>query len=110
MARFLLFALFLLSSNAFAKDCILFDQAPDNIGKTTCVTGKVLKVGETESGSFFLDFCENYRKCPFTVVLFRSSLKNVGDVRLLEGKEIEVSGRIKEWRGRAEIVLKKSAN
>lgn len=104
MLRFLL--VFLLLSPAVAKDCIPFDQAPDHIGKTLCVTGKVLKVGHSQSGSMFLDFCDDYMKCPFVVIVFRSNLKNVGDVRVLEGETIEVTGKIKEWNDRAEIILK----
>lgn len=104
MARFLV--LLLLCACAAAKECIPFDQAPEYVGKTTCVTGKVVKVAQTQAGSFFLDFCEDYRKCPFTVMVFRSNLKDVGDVRQLAGKDIEIHGKIKEWRGRAEIILK----
>ena len=104
MARFLL-ALLLLSGVALAKDCVPFDQAADHIGKKTCVSGKVLKVAASQSGSLFLDFCEDYRKCPFTVIIFRRNLADVGDVRLLEGKEIEIYGKIKEWHGRSEIIL-----
>jgi hypothetical protein len=66
----------------------------------------VVKVAESASGTFFLNFCEKYRDCPFTVVVFPSSLKDVGDVRALEGKTIEVFGKITSWRGHAEIVLK----
>lgn len=91
---------------AFGKDCIPFDQALDHIGKTVCVSGKVLKVGQSQAGSMFLDFCEDYRRCPFVVVVFRSDLKKVGDVRLLEGKDIEITGKIRGWRDRAEIILK----
>jgi transcriptional regulator of NAD metabolism len=47
--------------------------------------------------------------CPFTVVVFASNLKHVGDVRQLEGKEIEIHGRIKEYDGRAEIILERFA-
>lgn len=104
MARFLLLLLFAVP--LLAKDCIPFEQAPDHIGKTICVTGKVLKVAQTPKGMFFLDFCENYKQCPFTVVVFRSSLNKVGDVRALEGQQIEITGKIKEWNGRAEIILK----
>ena len=86
--------------------CIAFDHAPEHIGEKTCVTGTVLKVKETQGGTFFLDFCEKYYSCPFTVVVFPSSLRDVGDVRLLEGKTIEIHGSIKHWGGRAEIVLK----
>jgi hypothetical protein len=96
----------LAATSAFGKDCIPFEQASDYIGKTKCVSGKVLKVGQSSAGSMFLDFCEDYRKCSFVVIVFRSNLKNVGDVRSLEGKEIEITGKIKEWNDRAEIILK----
>ncbi|HEU5452462.1 MAG TPA: hypothetical protein VFU76_10775 [Terriglobales bacterium] len=93
------------AQSARAADCIPFDQAKAHIGETRCVSGKVLKVGQSQGGTTFLDFCQNYRKCPFTVVVFRSKLRDVGDVRQLEGKDIEIYGRIKPWGTRAEIIL-----
>jgi len=72
-----------------AAACIPIEEAPKAIGDTTCVTGKVLKVAESRSGSFFLDFCENYRQCPFTVYVPAKNLRDVGDVRQLEGQVIE---------------------
>jgi hypothetical protein len=95
-----------LWSSAAAAKCIPFAEADNRIGAHACVTGKVLKVAESKSGTFFLNFCEKYRDCPFTVVVFPSSLKDVGDVRTLEGKTIEIFGKITAWRGHAEIVLK----
>jgi hypothetical protein len=53
----------------------------------------------------FLDFCDDFRLCPFTVVVFPGDLKNVGDIRQLEGRLIEVHGQVKEYDGRAEIIL-----
>lgn len=98
-----------LSMPSLAKECIGIEQAPDYIGKSVCVKGKILRVVETESGtSTFLNFCEDYRKCPFTVVVFDRDLSLVGDVRALEGQEIEIFGKIKKWKGCPEIVLKDS--
>ncbi len=82
------------------------EEAETRIGDQTCVSGKVLKVAQSQGGTFFLNFCENYRDCPFTVVVFPSHLKDVGDVRALEGKTIEVFGKITRWRGHAEMVLR----
>jgi len=98
----------LVAVPTLAKDCIPFEQAPEFVGKTVCVTGRVMKVGQSSRGSMFLDFCDDYRKCPFVVIVFQSNLKNVGDVRALEGKDIEITGKIKEWDDRAEIILKNS--
>jgi DNA/RNA endonuclease YhcR with UshA esterase domain len=101
----LLVSIFLWSSTAAAK-CIPYTEADNRIGDQACVTGKVVKVAQSNSGTFFLNFCEKYQGCPFTVVVFPSSLKDVGDVRALEGKTIEIFGKITSWRGHAEIVLK----
>jgi hypothetical protein len=108
MARFLA-AICFFRAVAFAEDCISFEKAHEHVGKTKCVRGMVLKVTVTYSGSHFLDFCEDYKTCPFTVVVFRRNLPDVGDVRVLEGKEIEINGKIKNYQGRAEIILKDQA-
>jgi hypothetical protein len=97
-----------LWSGMAAAKCIPFAEADDKIGDQTCVTGKVVKVAQSKGGTFFLNFCEKYHECPFTVVVFPSNLKDVGDVRELEGKTIEIYGKIQRWRGHAEMVLRDS--
>ena len=100
----------LLSSSAFVSSaqaaCIPYIEAPAHVGESVCVSGKVLKVAEGKNGAWFLDFCEDYAQCPFTVVVFSRDLRNVGDVRSLSGKDIELFGKIKLYGGRAEIILK----
>ena len=85
--------------------CIPFNEASKYLGETTCVTGKVLRVtASPRSGTHFLNFCDDL-SCPFTVVVFASDLDKVGDVRTLSGTVVEIYGRIREYRGGAEIVL-----
>ncbi len=91
-----------------SDECLPIGEARLNIGKYKCVTGKVLKVSRTDSGTHFLNFCEDYRACPFQVVVFRGDLKHVGDVRQLQGRVIEIHGDIKTYDGRPEIVLKQA--
>jgi len=86
-------------------DCIPITEAQNHVGETRCVTGVVYRVERGNRGVHFLDFCEDYRVCPFTVVVFPSDLKNVGDIRQLKGKTVEVHGPVKQFDGRAEIVL-----
>ena len=88
-----------------AADCIPFTQARDHIGETRCVTGKVLGLKHGSRGATFFDFCEDFRVCPFTVVVFPGHLKDIGDVRDLKNRVIEVHGEVKAYDGRAEIVL-----
>ncbi len=75
------------------------------MGEIKCITGTVIRVKQGARGVHFLDFCDDFRLCPFTVVIFPSDLKSVGDVRQLQGRMIEIHGKVKEYDGRAEIVL-----
>jgi hypothetical protein len=95
-----------LTGSAFAADCVSFTEARKHIGKTHCVVGTVLHVKDGSRGMTFLDFCEDYRVCPFTVVVFASDLKHVGDVRQLKGRAVEIKGTIVDYDGRAEIILR----
>jgi hypothetical protein len=96
----------LIAVPALAANCIPFTQAPKKIDENVCIVGKVVKVNASaRSGTIFLNFCENYRKCPFSVVVFPRDLEKVGDVRALEGKTMEIHGRVKEYKGQAEMVL-----
>lgn len=106
MPHYKALALLLLAGTLAPAACMPIEEAPKHIGDNACVTGTVLKVKQSQSGTFFLDFCTNYRKCPFSVVVFRSNLRDVGDVRQLEGKVIEIHGRIRAWGSRSEIILK----
>jgi hypothetical protein len=99
-------AVFLLSLPLHAA-CIPHTDASKHVGETRCVTGKVLRVQVGNNGAHFFDFCEDYRTCPFTVVVFASRLRDIGDVRQLEGKQITINGPIKMYDGRAEIVLER---
>jgi hypothetical protein len=87
-------------------ECVDFTQAPKHLGDNRCITGEVVAVNRSDSGTFFLNFCEDYRICPFSVVVFRDDLRDVGDIRKLDGKKIEIHGHIQEYEGRPEIILK----
>src|ERR1700747_3154249 len=91
----LTFAILLTQSSS--ASCIPFDQARNHLGETQCVTGKVIRVKEGNRGVRFLDFCEDYHLCTFTVVVFPYDLKKIGDVRELAGKMIEIRGEVKEY-------------
>jgi hypothetical protein len=57
--------------------------------------GKVLHVKAGAKGVHFIGFCEEQAACPFSLVVFASDLKDVGDVRRLEGRVIEIRGPVK---------------
>lgn len=88
-----------------ASDCIPIHEAAQHVDETKCVTGKVVRVKVGPSNVHFLEFCEDQMACPFTVVIFSHDLRDVGDVRRLAGRTIEVQGRVKLYDGRPEIIL-----
>lgn len=88
-----------------ASDCVPFQEAGEHVDETKCVTGKVIRVKVGQNGVHFLDFCEDQAACPFTVVVFSNALKDVGDVRRLAGRTIEIVGYVKLYEGRPEIIL-----
>lgn len=107
MRRILLSLVVQLAPLCALAACVPFDQAQKHVGESVCITGKVIRVEAGNRGVHYLDFCEDYRLCPFSVVVFPYDLKNVGDVRQLTGKMIEIRGEVKEYDDRAEIILEK---
>ena len=90
-----------------ASDCLPIHEAHEHVGETKCVTGKVVRIKVGTKGVHYLDFCEDQLTCPFTVVVFPSDLKDVGDIRRLAGRTIEIHGAVKLYDSRAEIILKR---
>ncbi len=99
-------ALFSPTASVAASDCLPIGEASQHVGETRCITGKVLHVKVGAKGVHFIGFCSEQAACPFSVVVFNSDLKDVGDVRRLEGRVIEIHGPVKLYDGRAEIILK----
>jgi hypothetical protein len=86
--------------------CIPYTEAPNRVGESVCVSGKVVRVEENPDGTWLLDFCADNAKCPFTAVVLAQDLREVGDVRRLAGETLELFGKVKLYRGQAEIILK----
>lgn len=82
-----------------------FREARTRLGETTCVSGRVLRAFTSRGGNAFLDFCPDYRTCPFVAVIFASDRNRFGDLTTLEGRQVEVEGSMSEYNGRAEIKI-----
>jgi DNA/RNA endonuclease YhcR with UshA esterase domain len=93
------------SSSKAPQDCVPIAEASKHVRKQTCVTGTVIRVEEGSHGVMFLDFCPEYRTCPFTVVVFPGDRRKIGDVHQLQGRVVKIQGKIEEYEDRAEIVL-----
>jgi len=85
--------------------CLELSQAASHSGEQACVSGRVLKVFTSRSGTTFLDFCADYRNCTFTSVIFGSDREKFGNLQALTGRQVEIRGEIKPYRGQPEIVI-----
>ena len=111
LAEIVLAAVIAMNSVGFARstskhDCVSFAEASQHLGTTQCVSGTVLHVDEGSNGLTFLNFCKDAKACPFTVIVLPDDLRKVGDIRQLEGRQIEIKGTIEDHDGRAGITLR----
>jgi len=86
--------------------CVDLKDAGAHVGETGCVSGRLLRVFTSRGGNTFLDFCQDYRACPFTSVIFARDKEKFGDLQSLNGRQVEIHGNITTYQGRAEIIVR----
>ncbi len=82
-----------------------YTEAPNHIGEYACVVGRVDHVNNPKETTF-LNFCPDYKTCPFGAVIFGSDVHKFPNPKQYEGETVEITGLIKSYQGRPEIVLK----
>jgi hypothetical protein len=86
--------------------CVDIKQAAAHANEQGCVSGRVLRAYTSRSGNTFLDFCEDYRACPFTSIVFASDRSKFGNLQSLQGRQVELRGKIQIYHDQPEIVLR----
>ena len=79
-------------------------EAKDHIGTNAVVAGKIVEVNKAAK-IVHLNFEKAFPKQPFEAVVFARSTNLFQDLDQLKGKNVEVSGKITSYQGRAQIVL-----
>jgi DNA/RNA endonuclease YhcR with UshA esterase domain len=93
--------------------CTMAETLPDyiaveawrHIGEKANVTGRVERVYQSQDGSIFLDLGGKHPDNPFTAFIPQSAAEKFPNFKELDGITITVSGRIKEYHKKAEIVV-----
>jgi len=75
--------------------------------ETVIVTGKVAQVS-IRLKLVYVNLDKKYPETPLSCVIFSRATNQFGDVKKLEGKQVEIKGRIEEYRDKAQIVLNSS--
>lgn len=86
--------------------CVQYTEANALVGKPACVTGRVLKVFTSKAGNTYLDFCEDYRACPFSSVIFSQDRTKFGDLSVLQGQFVEIRGLVSYYKDRPQIIIR----
>lgn len=81
-------------------------QAKDNIGKTVTVCGTVAKVFTSKKGNIFLNFDKSYPHQTFSGTIFMADSYRFTDIENYTGKNICITGIIKIYNAKPEIVIK----
>lgn len=82
-----------------------YAEAPAYVGEYASVRGLLVKAYTSKSGTVFLDFCAQYKNCPFSGVIFADDAKKFGRLSDYEGAVVTLTGKISSYEGRAEIIL-----
>jgi len=102
----IIFLIFMTSGYAFAENTVNWKDAANHYGKYKTVTG-VIVAGKCLPKVCFLNFDRNY-KTTFSLVIFPSDLPRFppNPDQYYRNKKVQVTGIIKEYKGKPEIILK----
>ncbi len=82
-----------------------YADAAAHIGSVASVRGRLVNTYASTRGTVFLDFCTDYKNCPFSGVIFADDVKKFGDLARYTGTVITLTGKISSYRNKAEIIL-----
>ncbi|MEK6953090.1 MAG: hypothetical protein AABX29_08825 [Nanoarchaeota archaeon] len=82
-----------------------YTEASKYVGEYKTVRGKVDNVFISNKNNSFLNFCPNYKTCSFSATIFSSDASKFSNIRGYEGKTVEITGLIKTYQGRPEIII-----
>lgn len=92
-------------ASSFAQD-LRPAEAARYLGETVTVTGKVTGVHyDSRSGNTFINMGGRYPNHTFYGIIFRSSASNFQGIKSLDGATVSLSGTVKDYRGKPQIVL-----
>jgi DNA/RNA endonuclease YhcR with UshA esterase domain len=96
------------AAGATAPIHIAAAEAAKHANEPAVVTGKVAAVA-VRTAVVLLNFEKPYPDSPFSAVVFSRNTNKFGTLTNLEGKDVAVSGTIKIYKGKPEIIMTNAA-
>jgi DNA/RNA endonuclease YhcR with UshA esterase domain len=85
---------------------IQVEEASSHVGETVTVRGVVANVHTSRAGNTFINFGRPYPNQVFTAVIFKERTRLFPNVHSLEGSEVLVTGEVRLYKGKPEIILR----
>ena len=105
-ALILALALTLAAAPAPAQTIIPPEDCTKHIGGTVTVEGTVSEVHHAASGrATFIDMGGRYPNNAFAGVIFKDDADKIPNIDTLTGKIIDITGRVKDYKGNCEVIV-----
>jgi DNA/RNA endonuclease YhcR with UshA esterase domain len=101
----LAFGFAIITAPAFAQ-AIQPAEAKGHVGQTVTVEGTVDNVHTTAAGNTYIDIGGKYPNNTFAAVIFSKDASKFTDVNALKGKTVDITGPVKLYKEKPEIILK----
>lgn len=82
-------------------------EAEKHYQETVVVTGKVAQVS-IRPKLVYINLDKKFPESPMTCVIFARATNEFGNLKALEGRDVEIKGKIEEYRDKAQIILNSS--
>jgi len=82
-------------------------EAEKHYQETVIVTGKVAQVS-IRPKLVYINLDKRYPESPLSCVIFARATNQFGDLKKLEGKQVEIKGMIEEYQDKPQIILNSS--
>ena len=104
----LIIALFILLYSAVnAQKVYSPEEAKDHVDEVVTIKGEVSQVTTTRSGQVYFNMGGKYPQNKFSAVILKSNAAKFDNVKDYEGRIVEVTGKVKIYNSKPEIVLDK---
>ena len=104
--KFLFILIFVFANISLAQKTIVSDSAKSFLGQEVIVKGVVTQVSISKSGTVYFNIDGRYPDNKISGVIFKKDVEKFGDLKYWEGKLIGIQGKIEEYKGSLEIILK----
>jgi len=95
----------MLTTNVVRAETVPANQAQAHIGQVVTVEGAVSGIHKSNAGVTFLDIGGQFPNNAFAAVIFKDDAGKFPDVGAFGGKTVDVTGSIRLYQGRPEIIL-----